>query len=458
MTTESGQITRNSKVSHKRKSRPPLREWRTIHQLNVDDGIDEYRANDRSEYCSNVFVVVPVGEKSSTIITKDTEHEKALISKSEYDITMPDSGIFDRDAIGSYLYNIQSKKCSEDKDRTTRTADSRKNGRTGILQKRHVFRQTNRDFSAATTVENTDLASKNSQEEPLVYQSLGDKPRPKPRFGGKHKQKYHNHSLVTCSLGDSDVLVTCPSHVYTFSRGLVPSREANSLELYHNQHFLPPVIVDRVGDISQQKHYRLPRDGRSLNNVNESLFLSSYSNEQSFVPKTESKPVVYKEFSAEKVIPAAYGNKRYFDFQGYMEFLYKEKRIRKTSARARRVVYDWEKLESSAWLNNLGDVLVKDVIDYNSVLDIKGSRMKLDENRVQMRSCQTKPLQSDNRQHCFLGTPSTIYVSSKKTLKLSQPRSKKMKEKTVLIERLPSKFQFTLPGRPPSSDDSGFAE
>ena len=208
------------------------------------------------EYCSEVYIVVPFGEKS-TITANDTEPEKALISKSEYDITMPDSGIFDRDAIGSYLYNIQSKKCSEDKDRLARTADSRKNGRTGILQKRHVFKQTNREPSAATVVKSTDLDTKNSQEEPLIYQTLVDKPRPKPRTGGKHKQKYKNHSHDICSPGDSDVLVTCPSHVYTFSRGLVPSREAKSLELYHNQHFLPPVIVDRIGDISQQKHYRL---------------------------------------------------------------------------------------------------------------------------------------------------------------------------------------------------------
>jgi hypothetical protein len=80
---------------------------------------------------------------------------------------------------------------------------------------------------------------------------------------------------------------------------------------------------------------------------------------------------------------------------------------------------------------------VKDVFDYSRVLDIKGSRMKLDENPVQMRY-QTKPL-SEPRQNCFLDNSSKIYFKPQKTLKVTPVRIRKPKEKTILIERYVSK-------------------
>lgn len=102
--------------------------------------------------------------------------------------------------------------------------------------------------------------------------------------------------------------------------------------------------------------YRLPREKDEKSSNNASYFLNAlYSNDQSLEQKTKSKPVVYKEFSAETVIPAAYGRRGYFDFQGYIQFLCKERNLRKTSARQ---LDDWGKLESSSWLNNLNDALV----------------------------------------------------------------------------------------------------
>ncbi|CAB3991690.1 Hypothetical predicted protein [Paramuricea clavata] len=338
--------------------------------------------------------------------------------------------------------------------------DSRKNGRTGSLQKRHVFRQTYREPSVPA-VKNLEPDTIIPREESFVFQTLVNKPRLKPRNGGKHghrKQNYHinnnDQSAIECSRDNFDEQVTCSSHVYTFNRGLVPSRDAHNLELFHTQHFLPPVVADRIGNITEQKHYRLPREKDEKSSNDASYFLNAlYSNDQSLEKNTKSKPVVYKEFSAETVIPAAYGRRRYFDFQGYIQFLCKERNLRKTSSRQ---LDDWGKLESSSWLNNLSDALVKDVFDYSRVLDIKGSRMKLDENPVQIRY-QAKPLSEPN-QSCFLGNSNKVYFKPQKTLKVTPVRNRKPKGKTILIERLPSKFQFTLPGRPPSSDDSGFAE
>ena len=83
-----------------------------------------------------------------------------------------------------------------------------------------------------------------------------------------------------------------------------------------------------------------------------------YSNDQGLDQKTESKLVVYKEFPAETVIPASYGRNRYFDFQGYIDFLCKERDLRKTSARNTRQLGDWNKLETNSWLDNIGDTLV----------------------------------------------------------------------------------------------------
>lgn len=83
-----------------------------------------------------------------------------------------------------------------------------------------------------------------------------------------------------------------------------------------------------------------------------------YTNEQNIEQKVEPKSSVYKEFSAETVIPAVYGRRRYFDFQGYIEFLCKERNLRKSSARSDRQLDEWGRQESTSWLNNLGDVLV----------------------------------------------------------------------------------------------------
>ena len=84
---------------------------------------------------------------------------------------------------------------------------------------------------------------------------------------------------------------------------------------------------------------------------------TSYSNENSLDKTAESKSVVYKEFPVESIIPAVYGRRRYFDYQGYIEFLCKERDLRKTSPGTRRLNV-WEKMESKSWLNNFGDVLV----------------------------------------------------------------------------------------------------
>ena len=147
--------------------------------------------------------------------------------------------------------------------KSTRTMDSRKNGRTGSLQKRHVFRQSYREPSVPA-VKNLEPDTIIPREESFVFQTLVNKPRLKPHNGGKHghrKQNYrinnHDQSAIECSRNNFDEQVTCSSHVYTFNRGLVPSRDAHNLELFHTQHFLPPVVADRIGNITEQKHYRL---------------------------------------------------------------------------------------------------------------------------------------------------------------------------------------------------------
>ena len=112
-------------------------------------------------------------------------------------------------------------------------------------------------------------------------------------------------------------------------------------------------------NIKYQISCRLSREKSEKSSNNATYFLNAVcSNDQSFEQKTESKAVVYKEFPAETVIPAAYGRRRYFDFPGYIEFLCKERNLRKTSARSTRQLDDWEKLESGSWLDNLSDTLV----------------------------------------------------------------------------------------------------
>ena len=143
--------------------------------------------------------------------------------------------------------------------------DSRKNGRTGSLQKRHVFRQTYRE-SSVPAVKNLEADTIIPREESFVFQTLVNKPRPKPRSGGKQGRRRKNchmnkndRSPIGCSQSQSnlDKQVTCSSHVYTFNRGLIPSRDAHSLESFHTRHFLPPVVAHRIGNLSEQKHYRL---------------------------------------------------------------------------------------------------------------------------------------------------------------------------------------------------------
>ena len=218
------------------------------------------------EYCSQIYIVIPTGEdKCASQDTLTTiESEKALVSKSEYDITRPDSDIFNKDSIGRYLDEVQSIKSVGGRNFiSTRSMDSRKNNRTGSLQKRHVLRQTNRE-SSVPSVKNLEPDTIIPREESFVFQNLVNKTRLKPRSGGKHSHRaqsrhvYNNDDTsAECSRNNSDEQVTCPSHIYTFSRGLVPSREVQNLEFVHTPHFLPPVVADRIGNISEQKHYRL---------------------------------------------------------------------------------------------------------------------------------------------------------------------------------------------------------
>lgn len=219
------------------------------------------------EYCSQIYIVIPTGEDEC--VSQDTfttfEHEKALVSKSEYDITRPDSDIFTRDSIGRYLDGVQSKKSVGGRNfKSTRSMDSRKNNnRSGSLQKRHVLRQTNRE-SSVPSVKNLEPDGIIPREESFVFQNLVNKTRRKPRSGGKQSDRAQSRHMCNndetstqCSRNNSDGQVTCPSHIYTFNRGLVPSREVQNLESVHTPHFLPPVVADRIGNISEQKHYRL---------------------------------------------------------------------------------------------------------------------------------------------------------------------------------------------------------
>ena len=141
--------------------------------------------------------------------------------------------------------------------------ESRKNNRTGSFQKRHVLKQTNRE-SSVPAVKNLEPDTIIPREESFVFQNLVNKTRMKSRSGGKgrhHEQSRHMRNneevLRECSRNNSDEQVTCPSHIYTFNRGLIPSREVQNLELAQTAHFLPPVVADRIGNISEQKHYRL---------------------------------------------------------------------------------------------------------------------------------------------------------------------------------------------------------
>jgi hypothetical protein len=200
-------------------------------------------------------------------VTVDTfakfDPERVVINKSEYDIIKPDSSICSRNSVGKYLNEIQSKTGTGEKDnKSMRTMDSRKNGRAESLQKRHVFRQTFRECSVPA-VKNLEPDAIIPREKSFVFQTLPNKPKLKPHSGGKHSRRLKNchrnendQSLVESSESNLDSQVTCSSHVYTFNKGMVPSRDAHCLELFRTQHFLPPVVTERIGNISEQKHYR----------------------------------------------------------------------------------------------------------------------------------------------------------------------------------------------------------
>ena len=188
--------------------------------------------------------------------------EKAVVNKSEYDVIKPDSSIFSRDSTGRYLHEIQFNTGIEEKDiKSIKTVDL-KNNRAGSLRKRHIFRQTYRE-SSVPAVQNLEPDTIVPREESFVFQTLTNKPKLKSRSGGKHKrgQKIchmngNSQSPIGCSQSQLDKQVMCSSHVYAFNRGLVPSRDAHNLESFHTHHFLPPVVTERIGNISEQKHYR----------------------------------------------------------------------------------------------------------------------------------------------------------------------------------------------------------
>ena len=189
--------------------------------------------------------------------------EKAVVIKSEYDTIKPDSSIFRRDSTGRYLHEIQSNMGIGEKDiKSIKTVDLRKNNRSRSLQKRHIFRQTYRE-SSVPAVKNLEPDTIVPREESFVFQTFANKPRLKPRSGRKHKRRQNichmnenSQSPIGCSHSQLDKQVTCSSHVYAFKRGLVPSRDAQNLESFHAQHFLPPVVTERIGNISEQKYYR----------------------------------------------------------------------------------------------------------------------------------------------------------------------------------------------------------
>ena len=71
-------------------------------------------------------------------------------------------------------------------------------------------------------------------------------------------------------------------------------------------------------------------------------------------------------------------------------------------------------------------IQIKDVFNYSRVLDIKGSRMKLDDN---------PPVKFQGK-YKFLGNSNKIHFKPQKTLKVAPiMKSRKPKEKAVLIER-----------------------
>ena len=187
-----------------------------------------------------------------------------MVSKSECDINETDSSIFSRDLIGQYLYDIQLiKRRGEKNSKHTTTIESEKTGRTKNLQKRHVFRQTYRQPSVPN-IKNLDPDIVIPPEESFAFETLVAKPRQKPRCGDQHGYQQQscqavssNKAPISCSRSNLEEQVTCSSHVYTFNKGLIPSREVHNIELLDIPHFLPPIVAERIGNMSEQKHYRL---------------------------------------------------------------------------------------------------------------------------------------------------------------------------------------------------------
>lgn len=141
--------------------------------------------------------------------------------------------------------------------------DSRKNHRTDSLQRWHVLRQTHREssFPAVTSLEFDQGIP--SREKTFVSQTSLSQPKLKPRSGGRRGHRHQQSPLKKRDQSpavykNNDEHVTCSSHIYTFHRGLVPSRDAYSLEVLHTQHFLPHVVADRLANVSlEQRNYRL---------------------------------------------------------------------------------------------------------------------------------------------------------------------------------------------------------
>ena len=134
-------------------------------------------------------------------------------------------------------------------------------------------------------------------------------------------------SFENRKMNSSNNYMTCPSHVYTFQKGLVSSREAQDMETLRPQPVLPPVIADRLLKCTEQKHYRL-----KLDRDEKKQFSSEYSTSSAGSGIKESlnqKVVTSKMFSAEDVIPVPHNKKAYFDFKGYIEYLCKERSWRK---------------------------------------------------------------------------------------------------------------------------------
>lgn len=175
-------------------------------------------------------------------------------------------------------------------------------------------------------------------------------------------------------ISSSRGLITCPTQVYTFRKGLVPSKEAHDQDSFYIQQALPPVIADRVGRTFEQKRYRLmlERDIKRQTDFSSRRYPSDYTSvsskdsgleaEESVVPKL----VPSKIFSAEKVIPVAH-TWRNFDFKGYVEFLCQEKG-RKTAAKHSNVLnsfypeeYELQSIPSDSWLKDNFDSLLVSV-------------------------------------------------------------------------------------------------